>query len=371
MAIFTLFCLLCRIPISISVDYVVSDYSSGYSNPTGLVADLSNNALFTCDYNNHVILKSTKTNPAASTPFVGSVGVSGSADGTGSYATFNYPLGICIDTASGNMYIGDTSNNLVRKVVSAGFVTTMAGRVTGNTNGIGSFALFNSPVGCSFLPGTVYVADSGNNQIRKLLPASGIVSTLAGGFYGTYGGFLDSLGTFALFSNPTGVAADSSSNVYVADSGNNVIRKISSSGIVSTVYGSSSSSGAANGFGTFALFNFPARLIFDWNGNILMTDQKNNLIRKIYVSSGLVTTLAGSITSNSGIGTYAARVNGVGTYATFSQPVGITLDNLGNIFIADSGNNVIRQILNAAPTSQPTRQPSSQPSCQPSAQPAM
>jgi sugar lactone lactonase YvrE len=159
-------------------------------------------------------------------------GHDGSANGTGSAASFYGPYGIAMDS-SGNIYVADTWNQLIRKITSGGVVTTLAGggagfdsngfAIPGNANGTGTAASFSFPEGVAVDSlGNVYVADSGNDLIRKIT-SGGVVTTLAGGGSGTA---TNGSGTAASFSEPTGVAVDSSGNVYVADSHNNLIRKI-------------------------------------------------------------------------------------------------------------------------------------------------
>jgi sugar lactone lactonase YvrE len=160
----------------------------------------------------------------------------GSADGTGSAARFNYPDGVASDS-SGNLYVADTGNNTIRKITPAGVVTTLAGTpgIIGSADGTGSHAQFNGPWSVAVDgSGNVYVADTGNNTIRKITSA-GVVTTLAGTAGVT--GSADGTGGAASFSAPSGVAADSSGNVYVADTNNFTIRKITPAGVVSTLAG--------------------------------------------------------------------------------------------------------------------------------------
>jgi sugar lactone lactonase YvrE len=178
--------------------------------------------------------------------------------------------------------------------------------------------------------GNVYVADYGNNMIRKITSA-GVVTTLAGS--STTSGSADGTGTAASFNNPMGVAVDSSGNVYVAD-GNNMIRKITSAGVVTTLAGTIAG-GSANGTGTAASFNNPTGVAVDSSGNVYVADCSNFMIREI-TSAGVVTTLAGSTTYGS--------ANGTGTAARFYNPNGVAVDSSGNVYVADYDNNMIRKI---------------------------
>jgi len=190
----------------------------------------------------------------------------------------------------------------------------------------------------------VYVADSGNNRIRKITPG-GLVTTLAGGAppqgafddYDDSDGYADGLGAEARFSNPNGVAVDGSGNVYVADSNNGRIRKISPSGSVVTLAGRGGGNGSGienftDAQGTLALFYNPRGVTVDGNGNVYVADSR---IRKV-TAAGTVTTLAGSGS--------AAFADGKGASASFSYPWGVAVDGSGNVYVADTFNNRIRKI---------------------------
>jgi sugar lactone lactonase YvrE len=202
-------------------------------------------------------------------------------------------------------------------------------------NFLGSFAVGNGTDSASGLTidsaGNVYVADSGNNTIRKITP-SGLVSTLAG----TAGvmGSNDGLGGSASFSIPSGLTADSVGNIYVADLGNATIRKISPAGAVSTLAGTAGVTGYADGVGPAASFYVPAALAIDGAGNVYVADMYVSNIRKITPAS-VVSTFAGG-----GWGS----ADGVGAAASFKAPHGLATDSAGNVYVADSGNNVVRKI---------------------------
>jgi hypothetical protein len=218
-------------------------------------------------------------------------------------------------------------------------VTTFAGSGTiGAADGVGTLAQFNNPYGVAVdSSGSVYVADHGNNKIRFITP-SGTVTTLAGS---STIGAADGVGTFAEFYNPTGIAVDSSGNVYVADALNNNIRFITPSGFVTTLAGSGTAS-AADGVGTFAQFSYPYGVAVDSSGNVYVPDYYNNEIRFI-TPSGNVTTLAGS-----GI---SGAADGVGTLAQFNLPFGVAVDSSGNVYVADTFNNNVRLISFPPPPS--------------------
>ena len=207
-------------------------------------------------------------------------------------------------------------------------VTTLAGSSSGYMDGTGPAARFNAPQGVAVdSSGHVYVAEYGNNRIRKISPA-GVVTTFAG----STRGYMDGTGTAAKFKDPTGVAVDSSGNVYVAEYGNNRIRKISPTGVVTTLAGSTS--GNNNGTGTAAQFNSPTGVAVDSSGHVYVADRFNHRIRKID-PVGVVTTFAGSS---------SGYVDDTGTAAKFYNPFGVAVDSSGNVYVADHDNHRIRKI---------------------------
>ena len=217
---------------------------------------------------------------AVVTTLAGTAAVTGSADGTGSAARFNYPTGVAVDS-SGNVYVADLSNNTIRKVTPGGVVTTLAGTaaVTGSADGTGSAARFYYPSGVAVdSSGNVYVADQFNHTIRKVTPG-GVVTTLAG----TAGvdGSVDGTGSAASFKRPQGVAVDSSGNVYVADYYNHTIRKVTPSGVVTTLAGTAGDGRNLDGTGSAARFKYPYGVAVDSSGNVYVGDTSNHTIRKV------------------------------------------------------------------------------------------
>ena len=284
----------------------------------GVAVDSSGN-VYVADTSNFSIRKITPAGVV--TTFAGS-GTSGSADGTGTAASFAIPVGIASDS-SGNVYVADAGNNLIRKITPAGVVTTFAGGGgsgvdgSGADDGTGPAASFNTPYSIAVdSSGNLYVADMMNNLIRKITP-NGIVTTLAGSF-----------------PSPGAVAVDSSGNVYATDLTNELIKKITPAGIITTLAGSGST-GATNGTGTAASFNMPTSIAVDSSGNVYVADMMNDLIRKI-TPAGVVTTLAGSGTAGS--------TNGIGTAASFFSPYGIAADSSGNLYVTDKFNFLVRKI---------------------------
>ena len=269
------------------------------------------------------------------TTFAGLAGNSASVDGTGSAARFFAPYDVAAD-AAGNVFVADTMNHTIRMISPVGVVSTLAGSAgnSGGADGSTSVARFNQPEGVAVdSAGNVYVADSGNNTIRKISTA-GQVSTLAG-LAGNWGS-ADGTGSTARFNSPSSLAVDSSGNVYVSDTMNQTIRKITTGGFVTTLAGSSGNSGSADGTGSSARFFYPHGLAVDSGGNIVVADFFNYTIRRI-TPSGQVTTLAGTAGS-------PGTADGDGVAARFSGPWGIALDTFGRIFVADDGAYTIRMV---------------------------
>ena len=295
-----------------------------FYSPTGVATDGAGN-VYVADQNNHKIRKITPAGVVST--FAGS-GASGSANGTGVAAQFNFPLGVATDIA-GNVYVADTSNNKIRKITPAGVVSTLAGSGNaGFADGTGVAAQFNQPRGViTDAAGNVYVGDRLNYKIRKITPA-GVVSTLAG----STSGFADGTGAAAQFNQPYGLAIDAAGNLYVADTVNQKIRKITPAGVVSTLAGSTQ--GFADGTGASAQFNIPTGLAIDTTGNVYIGDTFNNKIRKI-TPAGVVSTLAGST---------QGFADGAGATAQFFTLYGVATDVAGNVYVADMNNNKIRKI---------------------------
>lgn len=255
---------------------------------------------------------------------------SGFADGVGASAQFFVPNQMAMDS-KGALYVVDERNHRIRKITKSGAVTTLAGSSQGYTDGSISSALFTQPRGVAVdSSDNVYISE--NHRIRKITPA-GVVSTFAGG---STAGTTDGNGTSARFNMPTGLSADQAGNVYVADFGNNRIRKITPAGVVSTLAGSTE--GYVNGNGSSAQFDAPFAVVANDDGSILyVADTYNSVIRKI-TASGDVTTYAGS--------TYG-YADGSASVAKFNNPQGITLDTYGNLYISDTYNSRIRKVTSA------------------------
>lgn len=303
-----------------------------FNGPFGVAIDASGNT-YVVDYDSDTVRKIT-TGGVVST-LAGVPGQPGSADGTGSAARFRSPKGIAVD-ASGNVYVADTGNDTIRKITPAGVVTTLAGTagVVGSADGTQGAAQFDGPQGIGTdNAGNVYVADSFNDLIREITPA-GVVTTLAG-LAGTCGS-TDGTGSAARFCQPFGLAPDSTGNIYVADSDNDTIRKVTSAGVVSTIAGTPQSVGSADGTGANASFNLPSGLAVDTAGNIYVADTGNATVRMI-TAGGVVSTLAGTA------GTRGYN-DATGSAAWFRGGQGPAVDSQNNVYLADNNNLTIRKI---------------------------
>lgn len=356
---------------------------ASFTGPAGIavVGNGANPTVYVADTGNSTIRKIAA---GSVTTLAGTAQAFGSADGTGPAASFLFPHGLGVDGA-GQVYAADTSNHTIRKITAAGAVSTLAG--TAAVQGSGDApASFFGPSGVAVDgAGTAYVADKGNRSVRSIT-ANGTVTTLAltgGGFdpqarpeaialdrlgniyvsdrggaifkvtqageirtlAGALGqvGSADGPGATARFNGPAGIAVDASGNVFVADSGNATIRKITTSldGVVtvSTFAGTAGTMGSSDGAGGNARFAQPWGIATDDAGNVYVADPANNNVRKIS-AVGNVTTLAGHSLE-------AGSADGVATEATFNKPLGIALDGANNVYVADTNNHTLRAITPA------------------------
>ncbi|WP_420799694.1 hypothetical protein [Noviherbaspirillum saxi] len=305
---------------------------AGFNTPFGIAADNTGN-LWVADTGNFTVRRISADGTV--TTFAGIAGSFGNEDGTAE-ARFNAPYGIAVNP-SGGLYIADTGNHTVRGISLAGAVTTYAGPLPGggSMDGTGAAARFTIPFGIAAeASGTLYVSDTGNHSIRKISPA-GTVATFAG----TAGspGAADGSGVASQFNLPYGIAVDTIGNVYVADTGNHVIRKITGTGVVTTMAGVAGQAGNADGTGLDARFNTPAGIAVDSAGTVYVADTGNHTIRKV-TSTGVVSTLAGVP------GSFSSGADGTGPAARFNTPLGIASDPGGTLYVADSGNHTIRKV---------------------------
>jgi sugar lactone lactonase YvrE len=259
----------------------------------------------------------------------------GSSDGTGSNARFNGAEGLASD-ASGNLFVAERGSSTIRKVTMQGVVTTLAGTLgqDGSTDGVAGVARFRNPTRLAVdSAGNVFVSDTGNSTIRKI-SASGTVTTIAGQVSAC--GAQDGNASGAQFCNPKGIALDQSGNLFVADTRNHTIRKIDPAGNVTTIAGRAGVCGSADGQAKDAMFCEPGDVTVDHWNNIYVADTGNSTIRMID-PKGKVTTLAGA----AGV---CAAADGATGASRLCSPAGIAVDSRDNLYVADTGNSTIRRI---------------------------
>ncbi len=310
-----------------------------FGDPTGLALDAGGN-IYIADNQDHTIRFLSAAGVVST--LAGRAGQPGTADGTGTNAYFNSPTGIVL-APNGLLYVTDTGNNTIRCVTTSGVVTTLVGPPGeyGITNANGSSAPFNSPLGIAVdSSGVLYVADSGSHDIRKVTTA-GVTTVFAGSrdVWGT----ADGTGTTAQFNGPVGLAFDSTGNLFVSDSANHTIRKITTNGVVTTWAGLAGVAGTADGTGSAARFGKPAEMKMDRNNNLFVVDSFYHTIRRI--SPGAV------VTTVAGLGGSGGSANGTGSAARFFNPYGLAIDHNGNLRVSDTYNETIRFVYNPIATS--------------------
>jgi sugar lactone lactonase YvrE len=303
----------------------------------GVAVD-SAGSLYIADANNHRIRKVTAPGVITTVAGTGAAGFSGDG-GTATAARLFFPAGVAVDSA-GNLYIADTSNSRIRKVTAAGVISTLAGTGSYGSSGDGGAATaaqISYPRGVAVDgAGNLYIADVNGHRIRKVTPA-GVISTLAGTGSAGYSGD-GGAATAAQLNYPGGVAVDSAGNLYIADSYNFRVRKVTPAGVISTVAGNGTCCYSGDGAAaTAARLAYPFGVAVDSAGSLYIADQSNSRIRKV-TSAGVISTLAG---------TGSAGYSGDGGAATAAQlyyPYGVAADSAGNVYIADSSNHRIRKI---------------------------
>lgn len=292
--------------------------SARFNNPQAIATDAQGN-LYIADAFNNVI---RKISGGLVSTLAGN-GTPGYQNATGTNAQFYSPQGLTVD-GQGNVYVADFGNNAIRKITPDGVVTTLAGgNGAGYANGNGSAAKFYNPSGLAVdAQGNIYVADKGNNVIRKVT-AAGVTTTFAGV---TTPGYVNAISTIAEFNNPTGVVLDGSGNLYVTDLGNSAVRKIAPNGDVSSVVG--------NPTATPDLLNQPQSIAIDKSGNLFISDQTGRILE---ISNNILYSIAG-------LASVADYSDGSGSAALFNSPQGLATDAQGNIYVADYNNNIIRKL---------------------------
>jgi uncharacterized protein (TIGR03437 family) len=307
---------------------------AGIEGPQGVVLDKSGNLYFV-DYGaNLVRMVSASTGIISTLAGTSSGGFTGDG-GPATQATLSNPSSITIDS-SGNLYIADTYASRIRKFFPGGIITTVAGGGSSlGDNGPATQAQLNAPQGVAVdASGDLYIADSYQERIRRV-GANGIITTIAGTGQAGFSGD-GSLATGAMFSTPVGVAVDASGNVYVADLDNNRIRRVVPGGTVTTIAGTTTPVGDG-GPSRQARLTSPQAVAVDSAGNLFIADPNSNRVRKV-TPSGIITTLAG--TGQTGRG----GDNGPAASAILNNPAAVAVDSAGNVYIVDSGNSVIRRV---------------------------
>jgi hypothetical protein len=305
--------------------------------PFGLATD-AHGSLFVADTHNNRIRKVNAEGIV--TTVAGNRNQNYSGDGgVATGAGFNNPFGVGID-ARNNLFIADTDNNRIRIVGTNGIVTTVAGNgISGyaGDGGIATSAHLNSPVGVALdTHGNLFIADTDNNRIR-MINANGIIATVAGNGTSGYSGD-GGMATNASLNNPVSITVDPFDNLYIADSGNNCIRRVNVSGVIGTVAGNRTSGYSGDGeSATNATLNNPSGVVVDANANLFIADTYNQRVRMVN-TNGTIITIAGD-----GIQGYSGD-DGAATNASLYYPSGIAIDLQGNLMIADLDNNRIRKV---------------------------
>jgi sugar lactone lactonase YvrE len=312
------------------------------NGPIGVALDAAGN-IYIGEQGNHRIRKLTVSTGIITTVAGNGIGSFFGDGGAATSAALNNPNGVALD-ALGNIFIADYSNNRIRKVtVSTGIITTVAGNGTAGFSGDGAAATAATlyyPRGVALdTSGNIFITEYGNNRIRKVTVSTGIITTVAGNGTAGYSGD-GGVATAAQLFQPTSVALDASGNIFIADYYNMRIRKVTAStGIITTVAGNGGYGyGGDGGVATATELYFPWGVALDASGNIFIADYYNQRIRKVTVSTGIITTVAGNGTAGySGDG-------GVATAAELYGPVGVVLDASENIFVAEATNGRIRKV---------------------------
>jgi uncharacterized protein (TIGR03437 family) len=307
------------------------------NTPQGVAADSSGN-LYIADTANHAVRKVTAAGVISTLAGTGTAGYSGDGSAAAG-AQLRGPQGVAVDS-SGNVYIADTGNSRVRKVTSGGSISTYAGSGTAGYGGDGaaaSSAQLNTPLSLAAdSAGNLYIADFGNNVVRKVSASGGAISTVAGNGIQGFGGD-GGKATAARLNGPQAVAVDSSGNLYIADSQNSRIRVVTPDGTITTVAGTGIPGYSGDGrLALSAQIANPAGLAVDSTGSVYITDS-SALVRKFYVGGPIVSVAGNSTVGYSGDG-------GVATLAQLDAPIGLAVNSKGVVYIADSGNGAIRSL---------------------------
>jgi sugar lactone lactonase YvrE len=297
----------------------------------GVAVDRSGN-VFVADEFGQTIRKVTPAGVV--TTLAGLTHSPGTNDGTGSAARFVFPQGVAVD-GGGNVYVAEWAASRIRKIAPDGIVTGIvrSPASTASNAGAKNAARYNRPMGLAAdSAGNVYLGDVWHHTIGKVTP-TGTATTLAG--LAGEPGSTDGAGSVACFNQPSGVAVDSPGSIYVADSHNHTIRKVTPAGVVTTLAGLAGSAGTNDGSGSAARFNFPTGVAVDGAGNLYVADYRNHTIRSV-TPAGMVTTMAGTA------GTKGSS-DGSGSGASFNGPTAVAVDSAGNLYVVERFNPTLRK----------------------------
>ena len=327
----------------------------------GVAVDTLHQNVYIADTINHKIRLVNSAGIITTFAGTGHAGSTGDG-GAGTYARLYYPQAVAVSRSGGSVYIADSDNRKIRMVTSAGIITTFAGTGLQGSSGDGGMATsarLNYPLSVAAdTSGSLYFADSGNHRIR-LVDSAGIITTFAGtGSYGRSGD--GGMATLAQLNYPRGVAVDDNGKVYIADYGNNKVRLVTISGIITTIAGTGlQGSSGDGGAATSAQLNQLRSVAVDVSGNVYIADTTNNEVRLVMNDTGIITTFAGGYNNLGSVGD-----GGAATEARINSPSGVALDASGNLYIATMNDYRIRKVTSTFnyPTSQPTVQPTTQPS---------
>ncbi len=341
-----------KVDTSGNITTVAGDGSDGFSGdsgaatsaqlntPTDVAVDVAGNLYIADRWNVRVRKVDGGTGIITTVAGDGTFGLSGDG-GPATSAQLNQPVGLAVD-AAGDLYIAEKFSHAVRKVdTSTGVITTVAGngsRGNSGDGGLATSAQLNEPMDVAFdTSGNLYIAAS-NNRIRKVDASTSIITTVAGGAFGSLGD--GGLATDAALDFPTGVAVDASDNLFIADYRNHRIRRVDASTNIITLYAGSFPPGFSGdgGAATSALMNNPSGISVDGSGNYFITENENNRIRRVDAVTGIITTVAGNGTEG------FCGDGGPATAACLNEPDGVAVDTSGNVFISDRGNHRIRRV---------------------------
>jgi DNA-binding beta-propeller fold protein YncE len=309
--------------------------SSNLNYPTGVAVDSSGN-VYIADYSNNVVEKVT---PSGTLSVFAGTGTDGAPTaGPATSSNLNGPTGVAVDS-SGNVYIADNSNHRIEKVTPSGTLSVFAGTGTKGapTAGPATSSNLNDPTGVAVdSSGNVYIADQSGKRVVKVKP-DGTLSVFAG--TGTAGAPTAGPATSSNLNNPAGVAVDSSGNVYIADKSNNLVEKVTPDGTLSVFAGTGTQGSPTPGVATSSKLYGPTGVAVDSSGNVYIADRSNELVLKV--------TPSGTLSVFAGTGTQGAPIAGPATSSNLNHAFGVAVDSSGNVYIVDSGNNLVEKVTNA------------------------